>query len=243
MKKEADMADKPVYKRIVFKLTGEALKSTRKILVYDKEAVKEIAREILTIHNIGTEIVLVIGGGNIIRGRQLDYIKRTVADKMGMLVTMPNGLYLQDILEQQDVEVRVQSAVHIDDFAEPYISRKAISHLEKGRIVILVAGIGTPFFSTDQTAVLRALDLHANAIIKGTKTDGLYRNYPPKENEKPVDNIPFEKIREIKFGTLFDSTALELLIENPMPLHIINIFTKGNLLKVLQGKKVGTKIS
>lgn len=237
------MAEKPIYKRIVLKLTGEALKHSRRILIYDEDSAKEIANEILSIHNIGTEVILVLGGGNIIRGRQLNYINKPVADRIGMMATIMNGLYLQDILEQLGAEVRVQSAVGINNFAEPYIPRKVMSHLGKERIVILAGGIGNPYFSTDQSAVLRALELGAEAIIKGTKIDGLYENFPPSENEKPIDNIPFGKIREIKFGTLFDSTALELLLENPMPLHIINIFKKGNLLKVLQGRKVGSKIS
>jgi uridylate kinase len=232
------------YKRILLKLSGEALMGNRQYGI-DPERLKEYAEEIKIITDLGVEVAIVIGGGNIFRGvagasRGMD---RVQGDHMGMLATVINGLALQSALEDEGIQTRLQSAIKINEVAEPFIRRKAIRHLEKGRVVIFGGGTGNPYFTTDSAAVLRAIEIQADVILKGTRVDGIYTSDPEKDiTATKFDSISFEDV--LKKGLkVMDTTAFTLSQENQLPIIVFDMNTKGNLLKVVSGETIGTKVN
>jgi uridylate kinase len=232
------------YNRILLKLSGEALLGKNSYGI-DNDRLVEYAEEIKQIHKEGVEIGIVIGGGNIFRGLtgSKDGLDRVQADYMGMLATVINGLALQNALENMDIPTRLQSAIKMESIAEPFIKRKATRHLEKGRVVIFASGTGNPYFTTDSAAVLRAIEINAEVILKGTRVDGIY-NEDPEINKEAVkfDNISFEET--IKKGLkIMDTTAFTLSKENELPIIVFDMNTKGNLTKVIMGENIGTKVS
>ena len=232
------------YKRILLKLSGEALVGDKNAGI-DSKKLLHYANEIKKIHDIGVEVSIVIGGGNIYRGfnNTEHKIDRVQGDYMGMLATIINGLALQNTLENIGIPTRLQSAINVNQVAEPYIRRKAIRHLEKNRIVIFAAGTGNPYFTTDSAAVLRAIEIEADVILKGTKVDGIY-NCDPEINSDAVkfENITFsEAIR--KGLKIMDTTAFTLSQENSLPIIVFDISLSDNLLKAVSGEKVGTIVN
>lgn len=231
------------YNRILLKLSGEALMGSKSYGI-DPKRINEYAEEIKLLHSKGVEIAIVIGGGNIFRGMagSNDGVDRVQADYMGMLATVMNGLALQSALENVGVPTRLQTALKIEAIAEPYIKRKATRHLEKKRIVIFSAGTGNPFFTTDSAAVLRAIEINADVILKGTRVDGIYTEDPEK-NKAAVkfDTLSFEEV--LKRGLkVMDTTAFTLSQENKLPIIVFDMNTKGNLSKVVNGEKIGTRV-
>ena len=231
------------YKRILLKLSGEALLGNNSYGI-DNKRLLDYAKEIKELHSIGIEIAIVIGGGNIYRGLSgaQNGIDRVQADYMGMLATVINGLALQNALESIEVPTRLQTAIKMESIAEPFIKRKATRHLEKGRVVIFGSGTGNPYFTTDSAAVLRAIEINADVILKGTRVDGIY-NEDPEKNKKAIkfDDISFEET--IKKGLkIMDTTAFTLSKENKLPIIVFDINIKGNLSKVVSGKKIGTRV-
>ncbi len=232
------------YNRILLKLSGEALVGDKNAGI-DSKKLLHYANEIKKIHDIGVEVSIVIGGGNIYRGfnNTEHKIDRVQGDYMGMLATIINGLALQNTLENIGIPTRLQSAINVNQVAEPYIKRKAIRHLEKNRIVIFAAGTGNPYFTTDSAAVLRAIEIEADIILKGTKVDGIY-NCDPEINSDAVkfENITFnEAIR--KGLKIMDTTAFTLSQENNLPIIVFDINSSDNLLKAVSGEKVGTIVN
>lgn len=232
------------YKRILLKLSGEALMGTRQYGI-DPERLADYAQEIKTVIEKGIEVAIVIGGGNIFRGvagasKGMD---RVQADNMGMLATVINGLALQSALENANVQTRLQTAIEINSVAEPFIRRRAIRHLEKGRVVIFGGGTGNPYFTTDSAAVLRAIEIKADIILKGTRVDGIYTADPEKDKlATKFDFITFEDV--LKKGLkVMDTTAFTLSHENELPIIVFDMNTPGNLLKVVTGEKIGTKVN
>ena len=232
------------YNRILLKLSGEALLGKNSYGI-DNDRLVVYAEEIKDIHKQGVEIAIVIGGGNIFRGLSgsKDGIDRVQADYMGMLATVINGLALQNALENIDIPTRLQSAIKMESIAEPFIKRKATRHLEKGRVVIFASGTGNPYFTTDSAAVLRAIEINADVILKGTRVDGIYNEDPEKNKEAiKFDDISFEET--IRKGLkIMDTTAFTLSKENKLPIIVFDMNTKGNLTKVIMGEKIGTKVS
>jgi uridylate kinase len=232
------------YNRILLKLSGEALLGNNSYGI-DNDRLVVFANEIKQIHVQGVEIAIVIGGGNIFRGLtgSQDGIDRVQADYMGMLATVINGLALQNALENINIPTRLQSAIKMESIAEPFIKRKATRHLEKGRVVIFASGTGNPYFTTDSAAVLRAIEIDAEVILKGTRVDGIYNEDPEKNKEAiKFDDISFEET--IKKGLkIMDTTAFTLSKENELPIIVFDMNTKGNLVKVVMGEKIGTKVS
>jgi|TARA_B110000444_G_C18707712_1_gene532167 uridylate kinase len=231
------------FKRILLKLSGEALMGDRSYGI-DPEKINEYAKEIKQIYDQKIEIAIVIGGGNIFRGvsGSSQGIDRVQADYMGMLATVINGLALQSALENIEVPTRLQTALKIEAVAEPYIKRKAVRHLEKNRVVIFSAGTGNPFFTTDSAAVLRAVEINADVILKGTRVDGIY-NEDPEKNKEAVkfDSLSFEEV--LKKGLkIMDTTAFTLSQENKLPIIVFDMNTKGNLVRVVRGENIGTKV-
>ena len=231
------------YKRILLKLSGEALLGKNSYGI-DNERLLDYAKEIKDLQLLGIEIAIVIGGGNIYRGvaGAQNGIDRVQADYMGMLATVINGLALQNALESIDIPTRLQTAIKMESIAEPFIKRKATRHLEKGRVVIFGSGTGNPYFTTDSAAVLRAIEINADVILKGTRVDGIY-NVDPEKNKKAIkfDDISFEET--IKKGLkIMDTTAFTLSKENKLPIIVFDINIKGNLTKVVSGKKIGTRV-
>ena len=231
------------YKRILLKLSGEALVGDKAGGI-DPEILIKYAKEIKKIYVKGVEIAIVIGGGNIYRGFNNEYkIDRVQGDYMGMLATLINGLALQNTLENIGIPTRLQSAINVNKVAEPYIKRKALRHLDKRRIVIFSAGTGNPYFTTDSAAVLRAIEIEADVILKGTRVDGIY-NDDPKKNS---DAFKFEKItfsEAISKGLkIMDTTAFTLSHENKLPIIVFDMNQENNLLKVLNGENVGTLVN
>lgn len=232
----------PKYKRIVLKLSGEALKDVTNGEPLDPAILKNLALSLKEIHSLGVQICLVVGGGNIFRGLSGSQsgVDRTTGDYMGMLATVINGLALMNALEKEGVPVRVQTAIPMEKIAEPFILRRAVRHLEKGRIVILVAGTGNPYFSTDTTAALRASELGADAILKATKVDGIY----DKDPAKFPDAVKFDKISYLgaleKRLAVMDSTAFSLCMDNRIPIIVFNMNKPGNIERVIEGQKIGT---
>lgn len=231
------------YKRILLKLSGEALMGERNYGI-DPKRLSEYAKEIKEVVEKGIEVAIVIGGGNIFRGiaGASNGMDRVQGDHMGMLATCINGLALQSALEDAGLHTRLQTAIEIKEIAEPYIKRRAIRHLEKGRVVIFGGGTGNPYFTTDTAAVLRAVEINADAILKGTRVDGVYTADPEKdENAKKFDNITFKDVIE-KGLKVMDMTAFTLSEENKLPIIIFDMNTKGNLLKLVSGEKIGTVV-
>lgn len=231
------------YKRILLKLSGEALLGKNSYGI-DNEKLLDYAKEIKELHFLGIEIAIVIGGGNIYRGvaGAQNGIDRVQADYMGMLATVINGLALQNALESIDIPTRLQTAIKMESIAEPFIKRKATRHLEKGRVVIFGSGTGNPYFTTDSAAVLRAIEINADVILKGTRVDGIY-NVDPEKNKEAIkfDDISFEET--IKKGLkIMDTTAFTLSKENKLTIIVFDINIKGNLTKVVSGKKIGTRV-
>lgn len=231
------------YHRILLKLSGEALMGSNSYGI-DPKRIGEYAEEIKQLHQKGVEIAIVIGGGNIFRGLagSSQGVDRVQGDYMGMLATVMNGLALQSALENIDVPTRLQTALKIEAVAEPYIKRKAVRHLEKNRVVIFSAGTGNPFFTTDSAAVLRAIEINADVILKGTRVDGIYTEDPEKNKEAiKFDSLSFEEV--LKRGLkVMDTTAFTLSQENKLPIIVFDMNTKGNLLKVVNGENVGTRV-
>ncbi len=232
------------YKRILLKLSGEALMGNRQYGI-DPVRLSEYAQDIKELSQKGVEIAIVIGGGNIFRGvaGASNGMDRVQGDHMGMLATVINGLALQSALENEDVPTRLQSAIKINEVAEPFIRRRAIRHLEKGRVVIFGGGTGNPYFTTDSAAVLRAIEIEANVILKGTRVDGIY-NVDPEKDDTAVkfDNISFDDVLR-KGLKVMDTTAFTLSQENKLPIIVFDMNKKGNLLKVVSGKNVGTEVN
>ena len=232
------------YKRILLKLSGEALMGNRQYGI-DPVRLSEYAQDIKELSQKGVEIAIVIGGGNSCRGvaGESNGMDRVQGDHMGMLATVINGLALQSALENEDVPTRLQSAIKINEVAEPFIRRRAIRHLEKGRVVIFGGGTGNPYFTTDSAAVLRAIEIEANVILKGTRVDGIY-NVDPEKDDTAVkfDNISFDDVLR-KGLKVMDTTAFTLSQENKLPIIVFDMNKKGNLLKVVSGKNVGTEVN
>jgi uridylate kinase len=234
----------PIYKRILLKLSGEALAADKGFGV-DNTRVHEIAAEIADVHKLGIELGIVVGGGNFFRGvaEQAKDMDRISADHMGMLATMINSLALQDALEKQNVFTRVMSAIEMNQIAEPFIRRRAMRHLEKGRVVIFGAGTGNPFFSTDTAASLRAMEIKADVIMKATKVEGIYDADPMKVK----DAVKFEQITFTdvlhKGLRVMDATAISLCRENNLPIIIFNLNKHGNIRRVVLGEKVGSLVT
>ncbi|TJX67044.1 UMP kinase [Soehngenia saccharolytica] len=230
------------YKRIILKLSGEALSGNNGIGI-DLDTVKNISYQIKKIHDFGVEVAIVVGGGNFWRGRSSKDMDRATSDYMGMLGTMMNALALQDALEKIDVVTRVQSAIEMRQIAEPYIRRRAIRHLEKGRVVIFGAGTGNPFFSTDTTAALRAAEIEADVILLAKKgVDGVYDSDPKiNKNAKKFDTLNYIDILNLGLG-IMDSTATSLCMDNNIPLVVFGIDEPDNIVNVVLGEKIGTNI-
>lgn len=233
----------PVYKRVVLKLSGEALQGEQSYGI-DPKIVLSIARQIKEVKKIGVELAIVIGGGNIFRGvaASSQGMDRSSADYMGMLATVINGLALQDALEKQGVFTRVMTAIQMQQLAEPYIRRRAIHHLEKGRVVLFVAGTGNPYFSTDTAAALRANEIGADVILKATKVDGIYSSDPMKNRQaKKFECVKY--IDVLKKGLkIMDSTAISLCMDNRIPIVVFDLNHSGNIKKVIEGEKIGTRV-
>jgi len=225
------------------KLSGEAFVGEKSYGI-DPERLKKYCQEIKEIHDLGIELAIVIGGGNIFRGISgaSEGMDRVQADYMGMLATVINGLALQNSLENIDVPTRLQTAIKIEDIAEPFIKRRATRHLEKGRVVIFGSGTGNPFFTTDSAAVLRAIEIDADVILKGTRVDGIYDEDPEKNNSAiKFDSLSFDEV--LKKGLkVMDTTAFTLSQENKLPIIVFDINTKGNLIKIIKGEKIGTRV-
>jgi uridylate kinase len=231
------------YKRILLKISGEVLTGDGDYGI-DSEVICQIAQEIKEVKNLGVEVAIVIGGGNIFRGMAASAkgMDRASADYMGMLATVMNGLALQDALEKIDVYTRVQTAIEMREIAEPYIRRRAIRHLEKGRVVIFAAGTGNPYFTTDTTASLRAMEIGAEAILKGTKVDGIY-NADPLLNKRAqkYDELTYLEVLK-KQLKIMDATAIALCLDYRIPIIVFNLKKRGNIKRVVLGEKVGTKV-
>jgi len=235
---------KPIYKRIVLKLSGEALQGKQSHGI-DQKVLASLAKQIKQIKDLGVEVAIVLGGGNIFRGlentenRGLE-MERSVADYMGMLATVINGLALQDALEKLGLPTRVMTAIEMQRIAEPYIRRRAIRHLEKGRVVIFVAGTGNPYFTTDTAAALRAMEINADVILKGTKVEGIFSSDPLKD-KKAYKFKELKYIDILKKGLkVMDATAVSLCMDNHLPIIVFNINIPGNIKRVVLGEKVGT---
>ncbi|HEY5648280.1 MAG TPA: UMP kinase [Nitrospiria bacterium] len=232
---------RPHYKRVLLKISGEVLAGDQGYGI-DTKVIDEVSSEIKGIHEIGTEVAVVIGGGNIFRGlaASADGMERSSADYMGMLATVLNALALQNALERKSVFTRVQSAIEMRQLAESYIRRRAIRHLEKKRVVIFAGGTGNPYFSTDTAAALRAMEIGAEVILKGTKVDGIY-------DSDPVKNPKAKRFRELSYLQVIekdlrvmDSTAVSLCMENNLPLIVFDLKQQGNIPRIVQGETIGT---
>lgn len=232
------------YKRILLKLSGESLMGEKQFGI-DNARITSYAEQIKEIHDLGVEIAIVIGGGNIFRGVQAEEggMDRTHGDYMGMLATMINSMALQSALESQGIETRLQSAIEMKAIAEPFIRRKAVRHLEKGRVVIFGAGTGNPFFTTDSAASLRAIEINADVILKGTRVDGIYTSDPLKNSDAiKYDRISFDEVYKLGLN-IMDLTAFTLCKENNLPIIVFNMDSPGNLKTLLTVGEIGTLVS
>src|SRR5210317_1461473 len=231
------------YQRILLKLSGEALMGNQQYGI-DPDRLKEYAEEIKAVVDKGVEVAIVIGGGNIFRGLSGSSkgVDRVQGDHMGMLATVINGLALQSALENHGIETRVQTAIKIDEVAEPFIRRRAMRHLEKGRVVIFGGGTGNPYFTTDSAAVLRAIEMKADVILKGTRVDGIYTADPEKDpSATKYNTLSFDEAYEKKLK-IMDLTAFTLCKENKLPIYVFDMNTRGNLKKVVNGENIGTLV-
>jgi uridylate kinase len=235
----------PVFKRILLKLSGEALMGTQNYGI-DTAVAESVAKEIKTAHDLGIEIAVVVGGGNIFRGvsESAGNMDRAAADYIGMLATVMNAVVLQDALENQDVYTRVMSAIDIPQLAEPFIRRRAIRHLEKKRVVIFAAGTGNPYFTTDSAASLRALEIGAEAILKATKVDGIYSADPVTDKSATkFDKITFQEVLEKQLKVM-DASAISLCKDNDLPIMVFNMKEGGNIVKAVSGDtSIGTLVT
>jgi uridylate kinase len=235
--------ERPVFKRVLFKLSGEALMGDQGLGI-DPHVVDQVAHEIKSVTDLGVQIGIVIGGGNIFRGLSASArgMDRVQADYMGMLATVINGMALQDYLERHGVFTRLQTAIHMEEIAEPFIRRRAIRHLEKGRVVIFAAGTGNPYFTTDTAATLRAIEIEADAILKGTKVDGVYDADPKLHPDaKKFDTLTYLEV--VKRGLkVMDTTAVTLCMDNKLPIIVFNMTQPGNIKRVILGEKLGTQV-
>lgn len=234
----------PRYNRVLLKLSGEALMGDQSFGI-SPEVIKYVAEEVRSIFDLGIQIAIVVGGGNIFRGIAASSfgMDRTSADHMGMLATVINSLALQDALEKKGVQTRTQSAISMHEVAEPYILRRAIRHLEKGRVVIFAAGTGNPYFTTDTAAVLRGQEIHAEILLKATRVTGLYDSDPVvNKDAKFIKKINYIEVLERQLKVM-DMTAISLAMENQLPLVIFDIKNKGNLRKIVCGEEIGTRIN
>ena len=237
-------SNKPYYSSILLKLSGEALQGEQGYGI-DNDILNRIAREISEVSKLGVKVSIVIGGGNIYRGVSAAAagMDRTTADYMGMLATAINSIALQHFLEKHGLVTRVQSALELNRVAEPYIQRRALRHLEKGRIVIFAAGTGNPYFTTDTAASLRALEINADIILKATKVNGVYDKDPNKfKDAKMFKSLKYMQVLE-KELEIMDSTAISLCKDNKIPICVFNLFQKDNIKKIVMGKKVGTTVN
>jgi uridylate kinase len=233
----------PKYKRVLLKLSGEALMGDQGFGI-DSQIVQRMADEIKEVHSLGVQVAVVIGGGNIFRGLKAseEGFDRVTGDHMGMLATVINALAIQDALEKLNVYTRVQSAIEMRQVAEMFIRRRAIRHLEKNRVVIFAAGTGNPYFSTDTTAALRAMEIRADVILKATKVDGIYNADPVKvADAKMYREISYMDVLTQGLGVM-DSTAITLCKDNHVPIIVFNINTKGNIRRVIEGEKIGSLV-
>lgn len=232
------------YQRILLKLSGEALLGDENYGI-DPAIIGRIANEVLDVINTGVQVAIVIGGGNIFRGAGLAQsgIDRVTGDHMGMLATLMNSLALQDALEKVGVDARVMSAISVHDVCEDYIRRRAVRHLEKGRVVIAAGGTGNPFFTTDTAAALRAIEVGADIVLKATKVDGVYSADPKlDENAEFYDSLGYDQVIEEKLRVM-DTNAIVLCRDQGMPIRVFNVFGSGNLIRIVNGEMVGTLVS
>ena len=229
------------YKRIILKLSGEALSGDNRMGI-DEDTISNIAEKVKMLKEMGVQIAVVIGGGNFWRGRSSKTMDRTTADHMGMLATVINSLAFQDALEKIGVETRVQTAIEMRQIAEPYIRRRAVRHLEKGRVVIFAAGTGNPYFSTDTTAALRAAEIEADVILLAKKVDGVYDSDPVlNKDARKYDKLSYIDVIKEGLGVM-DSTAASLCMDNRIPIIVFDLKSPNNILKIMQGHLVGTII-
>jgi len=237
--------NKPKFKRIVLKLSGEVLRNTEDGEPIDARTLKSICEEVKKVYDIGVQVGLVIGGGNIFRGlagAEMKGVDRTTGDYMGMLATVINGLALMDCLEKLGVTVRLQSAIPMDKLAEPFILRRATRHLERGRVVIFAGGTGNPYFSTDTTAALRASEIGADMLMKATKVDGIYNKDPAKHDDAVrYDHIPYIDALRDRLQVM-DSTAFSLCMENHLPILVFSMTEPGSIYRAVMGEPIGTLV-
>ena len=241
---ESKSSAKTKYKRVILKLSGEVLRGGKNGDAIDGDTLGIICEQLKEIHDLGVEVCVVIGGGNIFRGLAGEKrgVDRTTGDYMGMLATVINGLALMDCLEKMGVDTRVQSAIPMNQIAEPFIMRRAIRHLEKKRVVIFAAGTGNPYFSTDTTAALRASELHADIIMKATKVDGIYDKDPKKYDDAvKYDEITFVDALRQRLNVM-DSTAFSLCLDNNVPILVFNLTSEHAIRNAVLGKKIGTLV-
>ena len=241
--KDSASKEKPKFKRVVLKLSGEALQGSQKFGI-DPEVVTSIAEQVKEIKALGVEVAIVIGGGNIFRGVKAAShgMDRSTADYMGMLATIMNALAVQDGLEKLDVHTRVLTAIEMKEIAEPYIRRRAIRHMEKGRIVIFAGGIGNPYFTTDTTAALRAIEIGADVILKATRVDGVFTSDPELDkNAKLYHHLSYMQVLSQGLKVM-DATAISLCMDNSLPIIVFNLIKKGNIKKVIMGYDIGTSV-
>jgi uridylate kinase len=235
----------PKYKRVILKLSGEVLRSSETGDPIDWDTLKRICQQVKDIHALGTEVCIVIGGGNIFRGLSASKdrgVDRTTGDYMGMLSTVINGLAFMECLEKMDVVTRVQTSIPMNQVAEPFILRRAIRHLERGRVVIFVAGTGNPYFSTDTAAALRASEIQADVIMKATKVDGIYDKDPIKHDDAiKYDQITYIDALQSRLNIL-DSTAFSLCMDNEVPIMVLSLNEEGSIRRAILGEKIGTLV-
>jgi uridylate kinase len=236
---------KPVYNRILLKLSGEALMGAQNYGI-DTQVAKDVANELKTVYDMGVEVAIVVGGGNIFRGvsESAGDMNRAAADYIGMLATIMNAVVLQDALEKVDIQTRVMSAIDVPQLAEPFIRRRALRHLEKKRVVIFAAGTGNPYFTTDSAAALRALEIEADVIMKATKVDGIYTSDPVKDASAiRFDSLSFRDVLEKQLKVM-DASAISLCMDNDLPIVVFNMRQSGNIVKVVCGDlSIGTLVA
>ncbi len=241
----AEIQSQPAYRRVLLKISGEALMGEQTFGI-DVDIARSVAEEVKQVHDLGIQIAVVVGGGNIFRGlsKSAGKMDRSSADYIGMLATVMNAVVLQDALEKTGIQTRVLSAIHIPQLAEPFIRRRAIRHLEKGRIVIFAAGTGNPFFSTDSAAALRALEIKAEVILKATKVDGVYSADPMKDaTATRFDCITYQEVLEKQLKVM-DAPAISLCMDNNLPIVVFNMRTAGNIARVVNSNSgIGTRVS
>jgi uridylate kinase len=245
MPESSQCPSKPHYKRVVLKISGEALKEAGSMESISPQIVAQVAQQIKDVHSLGVEIAIVIGGGNIWRGLSASHrgMERTTADYMGMLATVINGMALQSSLEAVGVATRVQTAIPIQSVAEPFIRRRAMRHMEVGRVVIFVAGTGNPFFSTDTAAALRASEIGAEAILKATKVDGIYTADPKKDPKATkYERISYSEALAQRLEVM-DSTAFTLCMDNRVPILVFDLMTPNNIRNAILGHRIGTLVA